>query len=293
VAVIGAGPAGLTAAHYLSIAGYEVSIFEKEYEPGGMLYGAIPGYRLPRDVIRAEIDALLDDRITLRCGMALGRDITIDSLLDDGFGAVFVAIGAHESLRLGLERETLPGVIPSITFLKSFNLTGRSLARGRVGVIGGGNSAVDAARVARRQRGVESVTILYRRTQAEMPAFAEEIEAAQEEGIRIRTLVSPVAILEAGGRLAGVRALKTGWARWTTAADGVPNPSPGPSTISRWTRSSSPSARAPTPTASQSPARTASTSMNARAPCAWTWPRWVRAAAASSPAATWRRARIP
>jgi NADH-quinone oxidoreductase subunit F len=208
VAVIGAGPAGLTAAHYLSIAGYEVSIFEKEYEPGGMLYGAIPGYRLPRDVIRAEIDALLDDRITLRCGMALGRDITIDGLLDDGFGAVFVAIGAHESLRLGLERETLPGVIPSITFLKSFNLTGRSLARGRVGVIGGGNSAVDAARVARRQRGVESVTILYRRTQAEMPAFAEEIEAAQEEGIQIRTLVSPVAILEAGGRLAGVTCIE-------------------------------------------------------------------------------------
>jgi NADH-quinone oxidoreductase subunit F len=204
VAVAGAGPAGLTAAHYLSIAGYEVTVFEKEAEPGGMLYGAIPAYRLPREVIRAEIDALLDDRITLRCGTALGSDITVDGLLDDGFGAVFVAIGAHESLRLGVEGESLPGVIPSIVFLKSFNMDGRALARGRVGVIGGGNSAVDAARVARRQPGVDSVTILYRRTQAEMPAFAEEIEAAQEEGIELRTLVTPVRILDEGGRLAGV-----------------------------------------------------------------------------------------
>jgi NADH-quinone oxidoreductase subunit F len=208
VAVIGAGPAGLTAAHYLSLGGYEVTVFEREAEPGGMLYAAIPAYRLPRDVIRAEIDALLDDRITLRCGAALGRDITIDGLLEDGFGAVFVAIGAHESLRLGLDGESLPGIMPSIAFLKAFNMEGRSLARGRVGIIGGGNSAVDAARVARRQAGVESVVILYRRTRAEMPAFAEEVEAAAEEGITLLPLVTPVAILGRDGRLAGVRCVR-------------------------------------------------------------------------------------
>ena len=208
VAIVGAGPAGLTAAHYLSLAGYRSTVFEKESEPGGMLYSAIPAYRLPRDVIRAEIASLLDDRTTLRCDNALGRDFTIDTLLESGFGAVFVAVGAHESLRLGIEGESLPGVIPSIVFLKAFNLHGQTLARGRVGVIGGGNSAVDAARVALRQPGVESVTILYRRTLGEMPAFAEEVEAAQEEAVTITTMVSPVRIVAEGGRLAAVTCVR-------------------------------------------------------------------------------------
>jgi NADH-quinone oxidoreductase subunit F len=208
VAVVGSGPAGLTAAHFLSLKGYRVTVMEKDAEPGGMLYSAIPGYRLPREVIRAEIDALMDDNITMRCGVALGRDVTIDSLLDDGFGAVFIAIGAHESVRLGLPGEDLAGVIPSIEFLKAHNVEGRPMARGRVGVIGGGNSAVDAARIALRQPGVESVAILYRRTRAEMPAFDEEIEAALEEGVRIETLVTPRSIRGRAGRLAGVTCVR-------------------------------------------------------------------------------------
>ncbi len=194
VAVVGAGPGGLSAAHSLSLLGYKVTVFEAEDEPGGMLVSCIPTYRLPHDVVRKEIRALLDDNITLRCGTVLGRDLTVDDLFEQGFQAVFLAIGADKSWRLDLEGETLEGVYSSMEFLKSFNLRGRELAGGHVGIIGGGNSAVDAARVALRQKGVDSVTLLYRRTCQEMPAYAEEVEAAVEEGIRLETLVSPVRI---------------------------------------------------------------------------------------------------
>jgi NADH-quinone oxidoreductase subunit F len=204
VAVVGSGPAGLTAAHYLSLKGYRVTVFEQDPAPGGMLFSAIPGYRLPREILQAEIDSLLDENITLRCNTALGRDVTLDGLFEEGFEAVFVALGAHRALRLGLEGEDALGVIPSIRFLKAFNQRGESLARGRVGVVGGGNSALDAARTALRQEGVESVTIYYRRTRDEMPAFAEEVEAAITEGIRIETLTSPVRLLVEGGRVTGM-----------------------------------------------------------------------------------------
>ncbi len=199
IAVIGAGPAGLTAAHCLSLKGYRVTIFEAEPEPGGMLYCAIPEYRLPREVIRKEIESLLDENIEVICNTRLGADFTIDSLLDEGFSAVLLALGAHKSRPLGLDKEDAPGVYPSIEFLKAFNQRGEQLAKGRVGVIGGGNSAIDAARTALRQRDVESVAILYRRTRAEMPAFDEEIEAAIQEGITIETLVSPTEIRTTSG----------------------------------------------------------------------------------------------
>jgi NADH-quinone oxidoreductase subunit F len=194
VAVVGAGPAGLSAAHYLSGLGYKVTLIDAENEPGGMLVSCIPAYRLPHDVMAKEIESLLDENITLRCGTALGRDITIDELFEDGFKAVFLAIGADKSWRLGIEGEDTKGIYPSMQFLKAFNLRGEELARGRVGIVGGGNSAVDAARVAVRQKEVESVTLLYRRTHQEMPAYAEEVDAALEEGIKLETLVSPVKI---------------------------------------------------------------------------------------------------
>jgi len=199
VAVVGAGPAGLSAAHVLSLKGYRVTIFEAEPEPGGMLYCAIPEYRLPREVITKEIQSLLDDNIDVVCNAGLGTDFTIDSLLEDGFSAVLLALGAHKSRPLGLENEDVSGVYPSIDFLKAFNQRGEQLARGRVGIIGGGNSAIDAARTALRQRDVESVSILYRRTRAEMPAFEEEIDAALEEGITIETLISPTRIKTTSG----------------------------------------------------------------------------------------------
>ena len=208
VAVIGAGPAGITAAHYLSLLGDKVAIFDAEEKPGGMLVSCIPEYRLPRKVLQKEIDALLDENITLKCNTALGRDITIDGLFKDGFAAIFLAMGSHMSWRLNLDGEDAEGIFPSMIFLKEYNLKGHSLAKGKVGIIGGGNSAIDAARVALRQKGVKDVTVLYRRTHNEMPAFEEEINAAIEEGINIRTLVTPVKLHIEKGHLTGVEFIR-------------------------------------------------------------------------------------
>ena len=208
VAVVGAGPAGLTAAHYLSLKGYRVTVIDSGAQPGGMLLGCIPPYRLPREQLRKEIAAMLDEGITFRGNTELGADVSIDELFDEGFQAVFVAVGAHKSRKLNVKGEGVPGVLRSMHFLKSYNLKGENLARGRVGVVGGGNSAVDAARIAIRQKGVESVTIIYRRTRSEMPAYSEEIEAALEEGIRIETLLSPARILSEEGHLIGVECVR-------------------------------------------------------------------------------------
>jgi len=195
VAVIGAGPAGITAAHCLSLQGYGVTIFEAENQPGGMLSCSLPAYRLPRDIVEKEIKSLLNKNISIEYGRALGKDISIHDLFVDKYDAVFLAFGAHESMRLDLANEDVGGIYPSIQFLKAFNMRGEELARGHVGVIGGGNSAVDAARVALRQKDVTGVSLFYRRTREEMPAYEEEIEAALEEGVRIETLISPVKIL--------------------------------------------------------------------------------------------------
>ncbi len=208
IAVVGSGPAGLTAAHYLSLKGYGITVFEKEEQPGGMLSSGIPEYRLPRETLNKEIDALLDENIELKCGTAIGEDFTTDDLFDSGYDAVFLAMGAHKSKLLNIEGEDLDGVFPAIEFLKSFNLRGESLAKGRVGVIGGGDSAVDAARVSLREEGVESVTMLYRRSRSEMPALRHEVDAAIEEGVELVTMVSPVKIRSENGKLAGAEVVK-------------------------------------------------------------------------------------
>jgi NADH-quinone oxidoreductase subunit F len=208
VAIVGSGPAGLTAAHYLSLEGYKVTVYESEKSPGGMLTCGIPAYRLPRKIIQKEIESLLDENITLQCSKSLGEDMTIDSLFESGFKAVFLAVGAHKSRKLNIEGEGVSGVHPAIKYLKDYNLRGKNAARGRVGVIGGGDSAVDAARVALRQQGVQSVTILYRRTRQEMPALAGEVDAAIDEGVKFETLVSPLKILSKNGRLVGVTCIR-------------------------------------------------------------------------------------
>ncbi len=208
IAVIGAGPSGLSAAHYLSLQGYKVSVFEKENKPGGMLICGIPEYRLPRAVLQREIDSLLNDNIDLHCNKALGRDFTIPDLEGRGYKAIYVATGAHRSKTLGLPDDDVDGVIPGITFLKAFNLEGKELGKGRVGIIGGGNSAIDAARVAVRQKGVSNVTVFYRRTRDEMPAYAEEIDAAIEEGVTLVTLVAPTGLATEKGKLVGVQFIK-------------------------------------------------------------------------------------
>jgi NADH-quinone oxidoreductase subunit F len=205
IAVVGAGPSGMTAAHLLSAMGHRVTLFERESTPGGMLVSAIPAYRLPRDLLRLEMDSLLNPNIETRYGAVLGRDITIDGLFAKGYKAIYVATGSHRSKKLDLPGEDAQGVIPSIEFLKAHNLHNRQLAKGRVGVVGGGNAALDAARVALRQPGVTSVTILYRRARGEMPAYREEIEAGLAEGVKLQELVAPLALRVKDGRLTGAR----------------------------------------------------------------------------------------
>jgi len=230
VAVIGAGPAGLAAAHQLACEGYDVEVFEAEDRPGGMLVSGIPAYRLPPDIIQKEIEALTNDFVTLTCDTALGRDITIDGLFDAGFKAVYLAVGAHKSRRMNLDNEDADGVFSGMEFLKAFNLKGTELGRGRVGVVGGGNSAIDAARVAVRQQGVESVTILYRRTRQEMPAYDEEIEAALEEGVNIETLITPVEILTESGNLVSIECIRNQLGEVDASGRRRPVPIPGSET---------------------------------------------------------------
>jgi NADH-quinone oxidoreductase subunit F len=173
-----------------------------------MLVSAIPSYRLPRALLQKEIDALINPNMEIKYNAALGRDITIDGLFDDGYKAVLLALGSYKSLKLGLPDEDVSGIIPGMKFLKAYNLRNKSLAKGRVGIIGGGNSAIDAARVALRQKGVESVTVFYRRTQKEMPAFAEEIEAVLAEGVKLETLAAPVGVISKDDKLTGIRFIR-------------------------------------------------------------------------------------
>ena len=208
IAIVGAGPAGLAAANALSPKGYKVTVFEREKKAGGMLVSAIPEYRLPKAILAKEIASLLNDNTQIQYEKTLGKDFTVDSLLKEEYDAVFISTGSHASKKLDLPGEDAEGVIPGIKFLKAYNLDGVSLAKGRVGVIGGGNSAMDAARVAVRQPGVESVTIFYRRSREEMPAFEEEIHAGLEEGITLETLVTPLSVSRKDGRLASMTFLR-------------------------------------------------------------------------------------
>jgi NADH-quinone oxidoreductase subunit F len=227
VAVVGAGPAGLAAARELAAHGCRVSVFEAGAAPGGMLLAGIPAYRLPTDVLRREIrDLVSGPGVHLECRRALGRDFGLEELQPE-FRAVFLAIGAHRSRRLGLALEDAAGVYPALEFLGRANRGGESLARGRVGVIGGGNAAVDAARVAIRQPGVTSVTLLYRRTREEMPAFAEEVEGALLEGVVLEPLVSPVRILAESGRLAGLVCVRNSLGARDETGRRSPVPVPG------------------------------------------------------------------
>jgi len=205
IAVIGAGPSGLTAAHFLSLMGHRVTIFEKEGRPGGMLESAIPAYRLPRGLVRREMDSLLNLNIEMRYNTTLGKDVTLDGLFEKGYKAIYISTGAHRSRRLDLPGEDAVGVIPSMQFLTAHNLHRQEMAKGRVGVVGGGNSAMDAARVALRQQGVTRVTVLYRRTRDEMPAYPDEVESGLVEGVELEELVAPMALHVKDGHIVGAR----------------------------------------------------------------------------------------
>jgi len=194
VAVVGAGPAGLACAYQLAKKGYSVKVFEALPIPGGMMAVGIPEYRLPRDVLREEIAAIQRLGVEIVCNMALGRNFQLEDLFAQGFKAVFLALGAHKGQRLRIPGEDLPGVYQGVTFLREVNL-GKKVPVGRnVVVVGGGNTAVDAARVAWRL-GAEKVTIVYRRSRAEMPVNPWEVEEAEKEGVQLEFLAAPTRIL--------------------------------------------------------------------------------------------------
>ncbi len=199
IAVVGAGPSGLSAARELALRGYPVTVFEEFPEPGGMLIWGIPAYRLPREVLRKEIQAILDLGVELRCNTKVGRELSWDDLKRE-FQAVYVAVGAHRSTKLGVEGEELEGVYGAVEFLRRLNLGNPPALGEKVAVIGGGNSAIDAARCAVRL-GAGQVTILYRRLRQDMPAQEEEIRAAEEEGVKIIYLVAPIKFLGENSRL--------------------------------------------------------------------------------------------
>lgn len=208
IAIIGAGPCGLTASYFLRLKGYQVTVYEKQDVPGGMLKTGIPSYRLPDDVLDREINFILDHGVRLVTGKSFGIDITHDSLMSDGFSAVFLSTGAHESIELGIDGEgTAAGVIDAISFLKNVNLGSDTGIGKNLVIIGGGNVAVDAARCARRIHDCP-VTIIYRRTREEMPAYDEEIIGALEEGIALETLISPIGIETVSGRVSGMRCIR-------------------------------------------------------------------------------------
>lgn len=207
IAIVGAGPAGLTAARDLALRGYKVTVFEELPEAGGMMRWAIPAYRLPRNILAQEIADVAALGVEIRCGVRVGRDIPFARLEED-YDYVYMAPGAHRSQRMEVPGEELAGVYGGVEFLRDFNmneedwLTGKKSLGARVAVIGGGNSAIDAARVALRL-GAE-VTILYRRERKDMPAAVEEIVAAEEEGIKIEYLVAPLKIEGKDGKVAGI-----------------------------------------------------------------------------------------
>ena len=204
VAIIGAGPAGLSCAYQLTLRGYRTVVFDAGEAPGGMMR-LIPEYRLPTKVVEEEIDALAQLGIEIRTSMRLGENLAFSDL--DGYDAIFIAIGQSLSRDLGVPGEDANGVIHGIHFLEKLYRGDEVDVGPRVAVIGGGNTAVDAARSARRLG--SEVTILYRRTRQEMPAIDEEIIEALEEGIVIEYLTLPVAVLARNGRASELRCIRT------------------------------------------------------------------------------------
>ncbi|MDD5094121.1 MAG: NAD(P)-binding protein [Dehalococcoidia bacterium] len=206
VAVIGGGPAGLAAANDLALKGHGVTIFESLPEPGGMLRYGIPEYRLSKETLRQEIGYITKLGVEIRTGVKVGKDISLEQLRKE-HDAVFVGTGAQGGMTLGVAGEDQPGVMEGIKFLREMNLGEKVNVRKRVAVIGGGNTALDCARTARRS-GAENVKIVYRRSRAEMPAAEEEVKAAEEEGIAIEILANPTRFISENGKLAKIECIR-------------------------------------------------------------------------------------
>jgi heterodisulfide reductase subunit A-like polyferredoxin len=226
VAIIGSGPAGLSCAYHLAKKGVQSTIFESLPEAGGMLRVGIPAHRLPREILDQEIEVITNLGVELKTNTALGSDVTIDGLLGDGYKAVYLAIGAHQGIELGIPGEKSNGVRQGVDFLKEVNLTGKAAVGKKMAIIGGGNVAIDVARSAVRL-GADEVNIVYRRTRNEMPAWEEEIQAAEDEGVQITYLSAPQEILVQDGKVVGLRCIRMELSEPDSSGRKRPIPVPG------------------------------------------------------------------
>ncbi|MFH0812507.1 MAG: NAD(P)-binding protein, partial [Pseudomonadota bacterium] len=207
VAILGSGPAGLSAAFYLALEGYPVTIFEAASEPGGMMIWGIPDYRLPREILKKDIDYIQQLGVEIKTNTPIGPNLTLDDLFAQGFKAIFLGVGAQKSMKLGIEGEELQGVVHGVDYLRTIN-AGSDVSLGdRIAVIGGGNVAVDVVRTALR-KGAKDVSIVYRRSREEMPALEEEVIDAEEEGITIHYLVAPSRIIGNNGKVSAIECIR-------------------------------------------------------------------------------------
>ena len=204
VAVIGAGPAGLSCAYYLAVKGYPVTVFEKEEMLGGMLTMGIPNFRLEKNVVNAEIDVLRELGVEFKTGVEVGKDVTLDELRAQDYKAFFLGVGASKGAAVGCKGDDLAGVYTGIDFLREVNLGTKPKLGNAVAVIGGGNVAIDVARTAVRL-GAKEVTVIYRRDEADMPAAADEVEEAKAEGVQFKFLAAPVEIIGADGKVSEIK----------------------------------------------------------------------------------------
>jgi NADPH-dependent glutamate synthase beta subunit-like oxidoreductase len=226
VAIVGSGPAGLSCAYYLAQEGYQVTIFEKATMLGGMLTTGIPSYRLPREIVEAELQLIRDLGVTMETGVEIGIDKTVGELREEGFKAFFIGIGTQECMRLGIEGEDLEGVTSGLDYLRQVNLENPVDLGATVAVIGGGNVAIDSARSALRL-GADNAFIVYRRGLEEMPSRPEELGECQEEGIPIHTLVQPVRFIGDNGRVRAIECVRTRLTEPDESGRRSPEPVPG------------------------------------------------------------------
>jgi len=224
IAVVGSGPGGLTCAYYLALEGYKVTVFESQEIAGGMLALGIPEFRLPKDVLKYEIDRIQKLGVTIKTNTTIGKDITLDKLKKE-YEAIFIAVGAHKGLKMKIPGEDVEGVIDAVEFLRDVNLNREVNIGDKVIVIGGGNSAIDAARVTKRLG--KDTGILYRRTRAEMPAVKSEIEEAIIEGIDIQFLVAPTIVLSSHGKMEAIECIRMELGDIDTSGRRRPVPIPG------------------------------------------------------------------
>jgi heterodisulfide reductase subunit A-like polyferredoxin len=226
VAIIGSGPAGLSAAYHLARKGIQSTIFESQPQPGGMLRLGIPAHRLPREILDQEIEVVANLGVEIKTNTPLGPDLTVDQLLSDGYRAVYLAIGAHKGIELGIPGEKARGVRQGVDFLREVNLDGTAEVGRKVTIVGGGNVAIDVARSAVRL-GADEVTVVYRRTCDEMPALKEEVNGAACEGVRFLYLAAPQEIVAHDGRITALRCIEMELGEPDSSGRRRPIPIPG------------------------------------------------------------------